>query len=121
MRSIKQIVSLIIMLACLNAFGQNRKLLLPEKAVLDVTISDFGKCPYGMKIGNIDQKYITSALYVYLDSSSKITPVPVNDHAFNYDYFHEVIYPQMSGRKVKLKVEKYTVKGKIIYIAYNIE
>lgn len=109
------------MLASLNVYGQSRKLPLPEKTVLDVTLSSFGKCPYHMKIGSIDQKYITSALYVYLGDSSKITPVPINDHTFNYDYFHKIIYPQLSGRKVKLKVEKYIIESKVLYIAYEIE
>lgn len=121
MKRIKHIVSLIIMLASLNVYSQNRKLPLPEKTVLDVTLSSFGKCPYRMKIGGIDRKYITSALYVYFDDSSKITPILVNDHTFNYDYFDKVIYPQLSGRKVKLKVEKYIIKGKTVYVAYKIE
>ena len=104
-----------------NVYGQNRKLPLPEKVVLDVTLSSFGKCPYRMKIGSIDRKYITSALYVYLDGASKIAPIPVNDHAFNYDYFDKVIYPQLNGKRVKLNAEKYIIKSKVVYVAYKIE
>lgn len=111
------------MLIGVNVYSQNRKLSSPEKVVLDVTLSSVGKCPpaYHMKIGNIDRRFITSALYVYFEGSSKITPVLINDYAFNNDYFDKVIYPQLSGRKVKLKVEKYSIKGKVVYVAYEIE
>lgn len=91
-----------------------------SRIILKVKLEDFGKSPlpnHVKKIGSIERKYITSAIFVYLDSN-RITPIYINDRVFNYDYFDTYT---KKGKELKLTVRSYVVDGKEIFVAEHIE
>lgn len=105
-----------------GVYAQNQIKNKPAKEILSAVIQSMGKNPdMNLRVGNIDRKNLKSVLYVYLDSSDKITPILINKAAFNYPYFNEEIYFKMKNQSVDLKVEKYLVQGKTIYVARHIQ
>jgi hypothetical protein len=69
----------------------------------------------------INESNLTTSLYCYFENSKKIIGLPINDGAFNYDYFNSKIYNNLENRRVKLFLDVYKNKSKEILIIYKIE
>ncbi len=122
MKAIKLGLLIFFLISTLFAYSQLRQQGHTENKIFTGTVIDLGKKPSEMnfKVGNINKKYITSALYVVLDNS-KEKAILINDKVFNYDYFNKNIRPYLENRIVKIYVEKYIVNGKEVFVAYKIE
>jgi hypothetical protein len=105
-----------------SLYAQNQIKNKPVTEILSAVIQSMGKNPdMNLRVGNIDRKNLKSVLYVYLSSSDEITPILINKAVFNYEYFNKEIYFKMKNQRVDIKVEKYLIQGKTVYVATHIQ
>lgn len=94
-----------------------------EMAVIEATLESIGKCPpsYNIKFGDLDKKYITTALYVQMGDSDKTTPIPINDKVFDYEEFNKMVYPEKLHQKITITVRRFSSEGKDVFLAYKVK
>jgi hypothetical protein len=124
MQTLKLVLLLFVTVASLHkAIAQSSSPKGEDMAVIEATLESIGKCPpsHNIKFGNLDKKYITTALYVQLGNSDQATPIPINDKVFDYNEFNKSVYPAKLHQKVKITARRFTSKGKDVYLAYEVK
>lgn len=94
-----------------------------ELEIVEATFEGSGKCPpdYVGQYGNIEKKYITSALFVKLNGADSSSSIPINDKVFDYQILEKNIYPNKIHQKVKISAKRFIKDGKEVWVAYAIE
>lgn len=123
-----QTIKLALLSLCTLAFTYVANAQSPDQKngslnVITATLESIGKCPpsHNIKFGNLEGKYITTALFVRLKNSGKLTPVPINDKVFDYEKFNRQVYPTKLNQQVEISVKVFTSKQGKVFLAYDVK
>ncbi len=123
-----QTIKLALLSLCILAFTYTANAQNPDRKdaslnIITATLESIGKCPpsHNIKFGNLDRKYVTTALFVRLEHSEKLTPIPINDKVFDYEKFNRQVYPAKLNQKVEISVKLFASKDENVFLAYDVK
>lgn len=124
MKTLKLVLLFVLMISFyILGRAQNSGTKGEEMAVIEATLESIGKCPpsHNIKFGDLDKKYITTALYVQLGNSDTVIPIPINDKVFDYNEFNQKVYPAKLNQRIKITARRFLSSGKDVYLAYEVK